>query len=354
MRQEQRDPTFRGMKAASFAAYGGPENIVYGDLPDPTPSEGEVLLEVRAAALNHLDLFVLGGIPGIDNEMPHVGGADMAGVVAGLGPGVTDVDVGRRVAVNPGVSCGQCEACDAGQHPVCRSYQLLGEHRPGGFAELAVVPARNLYPIPNDMPFEIAAAAPLVFQTAWRGLMTRGALQKGEAVLVTGASGGVSTAAIQIAKYADATVFAVTSGAENVERVRELGADVVIDRLEEDFGKRIWEETGKRGVDLVLDSVGSATWDACLRCLAPLGRMVVYGGTTGSKGSISIPHLFWKQLQVVGSTMGSNSEFERVMDLVVAGVLTPAVHDVWPLERAREAYELLAAGGVFGKLVLTP
>jgi NADPH:quinone reductase-like Zn-dependent oxidoreductase len=342
------------MKAASFKAHGGPDNIVYGDVADPTPGEGEVLLEIRAAALNHLDIWVLGGLPGLDLEMPHIGGSDMAGVVSALGPGVTGVEVGQRVAVNPGLSCGVCEVCAAGEHPVCRRYRILGEHTRGGFAELAVVPAANLYRIPNHLSFETAAAAPLVYQTAWRALMTRAALRAGETVLVTGASGGVSTAGIQIAKHAGATVFAVTSGPENVERVRALGADLVIDRLEEEFAKRVWQETGKRGVDVVLDSVGSATWENCIRCLASLGRLVVYGGTTGPTGTINIPHMFWKQYGVMGSTMGTNADFEHVMDLVAEGALRPVVHDVWPLERAREAYELLAAGGVFGKLVLKP
>ena len=342
------------MNAAYFEAHGGPENIVVGDLPDPVPGEGEVLLEVRAAALNHLDIWVLGGLPGLEHRMPHVGGSDMAGVVSAVGPGVDAWKPGARVAVNPGLACDACEACAAGEHPICRQFRIIGEHTPGGFAELAVVPARNLITIPDDLAFEVAAAAPLVYQTAWRALMTRARLLPGESVLVTGASGGVSTAGIQIAKHGRATVYAVTSGPDNVERVRALGADVVIDRLAEDFAKRVRRETGKRGVDVILDSVGSATWDDCIRCLAPLGRMVVYGGTTGSKGTINIPSMFWKQYGVMGSTMGGKADFEHVMNLVASGVLEPVVHDVWPLGRAREAYELLAGGGVFGKLVLTP
>lgn len=347
-------PTFRRMKAAMFEAHGGLEEIEIGDVPAPVAGEGEVLVEVRAAALNHLDLWVLGGIPGIELEMPHIGGSDIAGVVSDLGPGVEGWAPGARVVVNPGVSCMDCEFCRAGEHPVCRSFGIIGEHMRGGFAELVAVPARNLFAIPDELPWATAAAAPLVYQTAWRALMTRARLRAGETVLVTGASGGVSTAGIQIAKRAGASVYAVTSGPENVARVRGLGADVVIDRLEEDFSKRVWAETGKRGVDVILDSVGEAMWDGCLRSLAPLGRMVVYGRTTGSKGSISIPHLFWKQYAVMGSTMAGVADFEKVMGLVAAGELDPVVHDVLPLERARDAYRLLAEGGVFGKLVLTP
>jgi len=342
------------MNAAYFEAHGGIENITVGDLPAPEPGPNEVLLEVRAAALNHLDLWVLGGLPGLELEMPHVGGSDMAGVVRAVGAGVGDELIGRRVAVNPGVSCNECEACAADEQPVCRHFGILGEHGRGGFAEVAAVPARNLYPIPDELPFEVAAAAPLVYQTAWRALMTRAGLKSGETVLITGASGGVSTAGIQIAKHAGATVFAVTSGPENVRRVEDLGADLVIDRLQEDFSLRIRQETTKRGVDVILDSVGEAMWDGCLKSLAPLGRMVVYGRTTGGKGTISIAHMFWKQYAVMGSTMAGHGDFERVMSLVASGDLKPVVHDVWPLERARDAYRLLADGGVFGKLVLTP
>jgi len=342
------------MRGAYFAAHGGPENIVVGEVPEPEPGRGEVLVEVRAAALNHLDLWTLAGLPGLDLAMPHVGGSDMAGVVARVGPGVAEWAPGERVVVNPGVWCDQCDQCRAGEHPLCRRYGILGEHFPGGFARFAVVPARNLFALPDDVAFETAAAAALVYQTAWRALMTRAGLLAGETVLVTGASGGVSTVGIQIAKHAGATVFAVTSGAENVERVRSLGADMVIDRLEEDFSKRVWNETGKRGVDVVLDSVGEATWEPCFRSLAPLGRMVVYGATTGPHGAIDIRRMFWRQSAILGSTMGTDAEFRTVMRLVVSGELTPVIHDAWPLSRAREAYELLAGGGVFGKLVLIP
>lgn len=342
------------MNGAYFEAHGGPENIIVGELPEPEPGDGEVLLDVRAAALNHLDLWTLGGLPGLELRMPHVGGSDMAGVVARVGPGVTEWEPGRRVAVNPGVWCDECEVCAAGEHPLCRRYGILGEHRPGGFAEFAVVPARSLFALPDDFSFETAAAAPLVFQTAWRALVTRAGLREGETVLITGASGGVSTAGIQIAKRAGATVFAVTSGPENVERVRALGVDLVIDRLEEDVSKRVWIESGKRGVDVILDSVGEATFESSLRSLAPMGRMVVYGATTGWEGSIDLRRLFWRQSAIMGTTMATDAEFRTVMDLVVGGELAPVVHDVWPLERAREAYELLRGGGVFGKLVLTP
>lgn len=344
------------MKAACFERHGGPEVLEVRDLPDPAPGPDEVLIRVRAAGLNHLDLWVRRGLPGLRLQMPHIGGSDMAGEIAALGGDVTGWAAGDRVTVNPGVSCDadDCEWCSGGEHALCQRYHVLGEHGPGGFAEYVAVPARNLLRLPEGFPFEAAAVAPLVYQTAWRGLMSRGALAPGETVLITGASGGVSTAAIQIAKHRGASVFAVTSGPANVRRVRALGADLVIDRLAEDFSRRVWQETGKRGVDLVLDSVGEATWEACLRALAPGGRMVVYGGTTGPAGMVNIPRLFWKQISISGSTMANRAEFEAVMALVLDGTLQPVVDDAWPLERAREAHERLEAGGVFGKLVLAP
>ena len=344
------------MKAAFFERHGAPEVVEVGHLPDPAPGPGQVLIRVRAAGLNHLDLWVRRGLPGLRLDMPHVGGSDLAGEIAALGDGVIGWAAGDRVTVNPGVWCARddCEWCAGGEQALCQSYHVVGEHVPGGFAEYVAVTARNLVRLPDGFPFEAAAVAPLVYQTAWRGLISRGALQPGETVLVTGASGGVSTAAIQIAKHHGARVFAVTSGAANMRRVAALGADLALDRLEEDFSRRVWQETGKRGVDLVLDSVGEATWDSCVRTLAPGGRMVIYGGTTGPTGTLNIPRLFWKQNSIVGTTMANQAEFEAVIELVLDGTLAPVIDDVWPLDRAREAHERLEAGGVFGKLVLTP
>ena len=327
-----------------------------GDIPDPVPGPGDVLIRVRAAGLNHLDLWTRRGLPGLRLRMPHVGGSDMAGEIAAVGDGVAEWSVGDRVTANPGIWCAraECEWCASGEHPLCPRYRVLGEHLPGGFAELAVAPARNLVRLPDGFPFEAAAVAPLVYQTAWRGLVSRGGLEPGDSVLVTGASGGVSTAAIQIAAHIGARVFAVTSGPRNVRRVEALGADVVIDRLSGDFSGRVWRETAKRGVDIVLDSVGEAMWEGCLRALAPKGRMVVYGSTTGPRGVVNIPRLFWKQGAVLGTTMATKAEFEAVMALVLDGTLEPVIDDVWPLDRAREAQERLEAGDVFGKLALAP
>lgn len=341
------------MKAAIFRKHGGPEVLEIADLPRPAPGPGQVLIRVRAAALNHLDLWVRRGLPGLEVELPHIGGADMAGEVAELGDGVENgLEPGARVLVNPSLWCGQCEWCREGEESLCSSYRILGEHVGGGFADYAVVPAANLLPIPDDLEFTRAAAVPLVYQTAWRGLIGRGGLGPGETALILGGSGGVATAAIQIARLAGARVFAVTSGPENVQRVEELGADLAIDRLETDFSREVWEATGKRGVDLVFDSVGGKVWPSALRSLARDGRLVTYGATTGAEGTVNIRLVFWKQLRIIGTTMASRSEFERVMSLVFQGRLAPVIDVVWPLDRAREAHERLEAGQQFGKIVL--
>lgn len=340
------------MKAALFHDHGGPEVVRLEQVERPAPAFDEVLVRVGASALNHLDLWLRRGLP-VETTMPHIGGSDVAGTVEEVGSGVEGVEPGARVVVNPSLACGRCEWCRAGEEPLCVEYRILGEHTQGGLAEYVVAPARNLHPIPEGYPMERAAAAPLVFATAWRALMGRGGLRAGESVLITGGSGGVSTAAIQIAKLAGARVFAVTSSA-HVEQVRRLGADVVLDRTEQDYAREVWQATGRRGVDLVLDSVGAETWEANVRCLARTGRIVVYGATTGPKGSLDLRQVFWKQLQVIGTTMSNAAEFDRVMSLVFSGRLEPVVDVVWPLERVVEAHERLEAGDAFGKIVLTP
>jgi NADPH:quinone reductase-like Zn-dependent oxidoreductase len=342
------------MLAAFFRRHGGPEVMETGEAPEPVAAAGTVVVSVRAAALNHLDLWVRRGLPGLTLDLPHIGGSDVAGVIDGIGPGVEGWEVGDRVAVNPSLWCGNCEWCSRGEHPLCVDFKILGEHVAGGTAEFVRVPERNLYRIPADLEFRLAASAPLAYQTAWRALKTRGGLKEGESTLITGASGGVSTAAIQIARLLGARVLAVTSGPENAQRVRELGADVVFDRLDGDFAEGVREHTGGNGVDLVLDSVGEATWVQCLRSLNRLGRLVTYGATTGPRGAIEIRHMFWKQITVSGSTMASQAEFETVMEHVADGRLVPVIGAVMPLEAIRESHEMLEEGRVFGKLVMEP
>lgn len=340
------------MKAAVFSEFGGTDVLRVVDVPVPEPAQGEVLVRVRAASLNHLDLWVRRGLP-IETTMPHIGGSDVAGVVDRIGSGVTGVRPGARVVVNPSLSCGTCEWCRTGEEPLCAHYRILGEHTQGGFAEYVTVPAANLFPLPEEFSFEHAAAAPLVFLTAWRGLVSRGRLKNGESVLITGASGGVASAAVQIARHIGARVYAVTT-TENVEAVRALGADVVYDRNQGDFAKQLYGDTKKRGVDVVIDSVGEALWKQNIRSLATAGRLVVYGATTGPKVDIDLRALFWKQVEIIGTTMSNKSEFEEVMRLIFAGVLKPVVDKVFPLDRIREAHERLEQGEQFGKIVIVP
>ncbi|MGD2154581.1 MAG: zinc-binding dehydrogenase [Gemmatimonadales bacterium] len=340
------------MKAAVFWQHGDPGVVEIADLPRPEPAPGQALIAVRAAALNHLDLWARRGLPGLKLEFPHIGGSDIAGIVEQVGEAVEGLTPGTRVLVNPSLWCGRCDWCQQGEESLCTSYRIIGEHVRGGFAEFVAVPAANVLAIPDHLPFQEAAAVPLVFQTAWRGLVGRGKLDAGETVLVTGASGGTSTAAIQIAKHIGATVFAVTAGPEKVRRARELGADHVIDRLASDYSKEIWMLTDKRGVDLAFDSVGAAVWPDLLRTLARGGRLVTYGATTGPAGQVDIRLTFWKQLQIIGTTMSNVAEFNTVMSLVFEKKLKPVIDVVWPLDRAREAHQRLEAGEGFGKIVL--
>ncbi|HEV2735539.1 MAG TPA: zinc-binding dehydrogenase, partial [Longimicrobiaceae bacterium] len=300
-----------------------------------------------------LDLWVRRGIP-IETTMPHVGGSDVAGTVEELGEGVGRVAVGERVVVNPSLSCGHCEWCAAGEVPLCPEYRILGEHTDGGFTEFVAVPAASVCPIPDGLSFEAAAALPISYMTAWRAVVGRGRVRPGEDVLVLGASGGTASAAVQIAKLAGARVFAVTSGAENVARVRALGADVVYDRDRVDFSRQVFQDTGKRGVDVVVENVGEATWKGSVRALARGGRLVCYGATTGPRGDIDLRVLFWKQVEIIGTTMASRPEFEAMLRAVFRGDLVPVIDSVMPLDRAREAHERLEAGGQFGKIILVP
>ncbi|MBT8395366.1 MAG: zinc-binding dehydrogenase [Gemmatimonadetes bacterium] len=341
------------MKAAIFAEHGGPQVVHLDDVPVPDPGPGEVRVAVRAAAMNHLDLWVRRGLP-FEIIMPHIGGSDIAGVVDAAGPGVSGVEPGTRVVVDPSLDYGWYDDVPSGPTLPAKEMRLIGEHTQGGFAEYCVVPAENLVEVPDSVSFQDAAAASLVGVTAWRALMVRGGLRTGERVLITGASGGVSTVAIQMARLAGAEVFAVTSGRENVTKARELGAQTVYDRNEVEWGREVFRDTGKRGVDLVLDSVGEAIWPACLKALAVGGRLVTFGATTGAAGATEIRLVFWKQLSVLGSTMGSPADYRNAMNLVFQGKVEPVIHSILPLEETRTAHELLEAGQVFGKIVLTP
>jgi NADPH:quinone reductase-like Zn-dependent oxidoreductase len=336
------------VRAAVFYECGGPEKIQIVDLPKPTINFNQVLIEIKAAALNHHDLWMLRGPIDPSYPLPYCGGSDIAGVIVEIGAAVDHVAVGSRVVLNPNISCGHCEHCLAGQESFCFDYDILA----GGFAEYIAVPATKVMPIPDDITDIQVAAAPLVFQTAWHALITQAQVRAGEDVLVLGASGGVSSAAIQIAKLAGARVIATTNGADKVEQARQLGADVVFDRAEGDYWNKISTFTNQRGVDVVVEGVGAATWAQSLKSLVKGGRLVNYGRTTGKIGETNISLLFWNQLRIIGSTMSSNREFLDVMKLVFQHKLHPVIDSVYPLSEARTAFAHLDAGGQFGKVVI--
>jgi len=340
-----------GIKAIRFHEHGGPEVLRYEEAPTPAPGPGEVLVALRAAALNHLDLFVRSGMPGV--PLPHIGGADGAGVVAASGPGATRYPAGTRVFFDPGISDGTCDYCVRGENSLCDHWQILGEDRDGTFAQAVVVPEINLRPIPEHLDFEEAAAFPLVFQTAWRMLVTKARLQPGETVLILGIGGGVAIAALQIARLLKARVF-VTSGSEaKLARARDLGAEILINHRETDFSREVWSITKKRGVEVVVDDVGAATWDRSIRSLARGGRLVTCGATSGPKPDEDLRRIFAKQITIYGSTMGTRQDWDALNQHLANGDLRPVVDRTYPLEQAAAAQEVMARGEQFGKLVLT-
>ena len=323
--------------------------------PSPPPGPDDVRVAVRAAALNHLDLFVIRGLPGIAYELPHILGADGAGVIDAVGSGVTAVRPGDRVLINPGVSDYTCEFCRAGEHSLCVSYGILGEHRPGTMAELVTIPAHNVLPIPDlDPPltWPEAAAFSLVTLTAWRMVVTRAKLVAGEWALVWGIGGGVSLTALRIAKQLGAKVIATSSSDAKLERARELGADFTLNHQTQKIAREVRALTNKRGVDVVVENVGEATWGESLRCLAKGGRVVTCGGTSGPQLVTDVRPLFWHQYTILGSTMGNAAEYHEVVRQLGLGRLRPIVDAVYPLARVREAYEWLERGGQIGKVTV--
>jgi NADPH:quinone reductase-like Zn-dependent oxidoreductase len=324
------------------------------DAPDPGP--GEVRLAVQAAALNHLDLFVVEGVPGIGYRFPHILGADGAGVVTDVGSDVSSVRPGDRVVVNPGISDYTCEFCRAGEHSLCVQYGILGEHHPGTLAERLTVPVHNVLPLPLlDPPLSWgeAAAFSLVTLTAWRMIMTRAQVKAGEWVLAWGIGGGVSLTAMRIAKLVGARVIATSSSDEKLERARALGADVTLNHRTQRVVTEVRALTGKRGVDVVVENVGEVTWGDSLRCLAKGGRIVTCGGTTGPKLVTDVRPLFWHQFSILGSTMGNAAEYREVVRRLGEGQLRPIMDSEFPFERTREAFERMARGEQMGKIAVT-
>jgi len=341
------------MKAVVFNQHGGPEVLQYVDVPNPRPGPGEVLIEVKATSINHIDIFLRRGMPGIRVPLPKIVGSDAAGIIRELGRDVSGLTPGQRVTINPGIACGHCEFCSAGFGSQCVSWAMVGENRDGAYAEFVVVPAHIVLPIPDHISFEEAAAAPLVFLTAWSMMVGKGNIRPGEDVLILGAGAGVGTAAIQIAKLVGCRVFATASNAEKLQRAKELGADFLINYTTEEFDKTIRDLTNKRGVDIVVDYIGADTWVRSLRSARRGGRVLTCGATTGFAPQTDLRHIFFRQVQVLGSTMGSHREFLDVMKCEFRGQLKPVIDRVLPLSEAGKGHELIEQRAVFGKIVLT-
>jgi NADPH:quinone reductase-like Zn-dependent oxidoreductase len=339
------------MKCVRFHEHGGPDVLRYEDARDPDLAPGEVLVRVRACAMNHLDLWARRGLPRVTTPMPHISGSDVAGeVVAAVAP---DVGLGRRVMLQPGVSCGRCAACLSGNDNECARYEVLGYlNHPGGYAEFVKVPVQNLIPIPDEIDFVHAAAFPLTFLTAWHMLMTRAQLKRGEDVLILAAGSGVGQAAIQIAFLHGARVFATAGTDDKLERARALGACEVIHHHRQDIAEEIRRLTNRRGVDVVIEHVGEATWAKSVRSLARGGRLVTCGATTGANGALDLQALFGKQLTIHGSYMGTKGELMRAARFFFAGQLKPVIDRTFPLADAAAAHAHMDASGQFGKIVL--
>lgn len=342
------------MKAVIFEEHGGPEVLRIADIPEPTIKANEVLIEVRACALNHLDVWARGGLPGIQIPLPHILGNDIAGVVRDVGELVHWVSPGEEVILHPGVSCGHCFECLSGRDNLCPDYDIIGYRRDGGYAEFITVPGVNVIPKPKNLSFEEAAAVPLVTLTAWHMLVTKAQIQPGEDVLVHAAGSGVGSIGIQIAKLFGARVIATASSDEKRERAKELGSDDVVDYTREDWPKEVRRLTDRRGVDIVFEHTGSATWAGSIAALKNSGRLVTCGATSGFDARTDLRQVFYRQLNILGSFMGSKAELLAALKFVERGEILPIVDRVLPLAEARRAHELMEDRAQFGKLVLVP
>jgi NADPH:quinone reductase-like Zn-dependent oxidoreductase len=342
------------MKALYFKEHGDLDVIQYDDVADPKPGVGEVLVRVRACAINHLDIWVRRGWPGLKLEMPHWCGADVAGEIIELGEEVSGWEIGQRVVVDPGINILEDEFTRRGEFTLSPGYLVLGEQMRGGAAEYLAIPTRNLAIMPEDLDYPEAAAPLLVSLAAWRMLIHQGKLRAGESVLVVGAGGGVNSMAIQIAKLAGARVFVVAGNKEKAARALELGADTILDRSKVDWVREIYRLTHKRGVDVVVDNVGMATISNSMKAVVHGGRIVIIGNTSGPHAEIDMRFIFGKQISLIGSTMGSHQDFRDVTTLLWSGKLRPVIDRVMPLSRGKEAYAILERGEQFGKIVLTP
>lgn len=343
------------MRAIVFHAHGGPEVLGLAELPDPVAGPGQALVGVRACALNRLDLWVRGGLPGLRLALPHVLGSDIAGLVEAVGPGVDPAWLGREVVVAPGLSCGTCESCLSGWDNLCPRYRILGETAPGGYCERIAVPAANLLAMPAGMDPILAAAVPLTFLTAWQMLTTRARVAPGQVVLIHAVGSGVGVAGLQIARLHGARVVALASSDAKLAAARALGAEATVRSDAPDWEQQVraLPLVGKRGVDLVFEHTGAATWEASLRLCKRGGTLVTCGASSGFAASTDLRQVFFRQLQVLGSTMGSKAHLHGILELVGRGALRPVVDRSFPLAQAAEAHRYLDRREQFGKVVLT-
>ena len=340
------------MKAVLFKEHGGPEKLVYGDFPKPTAGAGEVVVRVKACALNHLDIWIRQGNPAYPMPLPHISGSDMAGTVEDIGSGVDGGKAGQRVFISPGVSCWACEQCQAGRGNMCRAYGLVGAMMHGGYAEYVKVPARNVLPIPGNLSFEQAAAFPLVSVTSWHMLYSLADLKKGETVLIMGAGSGVGHMAVQMAKWTGARVITSVGSDDKIDKARAIGADEVINHAKEKVAARVRELTHGHGADVVIEHIGPDVWDVCMESLAKGGRLVTCGATTGAEVKLNLRYVFSRQLTIKGSYMGTRAELVKAAELVGQGKFKPVIDRTYPLQEARDAQEHLLSRKFFGKIVL--
>ncbi len=342
------------MKATIFRRHGGPDVLEYTDVPEPPLTAGHILVRVKACSVNHLDCWIRQGIPAYRIALPHISGCDVAGVVERVGEGVASLKPGDRIVLTPGLRCGECAWCRKGEETLCVSYGIRGAATDGGYAELTAARATDALPLPADVPFETAAAFPLVFLTAWHMLITRAKLVAGETVLVHAAGSGVGHAAVQIAKLMHATVYATVGSDQKVDNAQALGADAVINYQRESVEERMKALTAGRGVDVVFEHVGPQTWDGSIRSLAKGGRLVTCGATSGPSVALDLRYVFSRQLSILGSMMGTHAELEAVARLVAERKLRPVVDAALPLREARAAQERMERRELFGKLILVP
>lgn len=343
------------MKAIQYSQLGGPEVLQYIDVKNPVPKNGEILMRVKAAALNHVDIHYRKGMPGKKTNLPHIPGSDGAGVVEKISAGVMQLKIGQRILMNPGISCGKCEQCQQGEKSLCYKYEIMGHENQGTYAELISIPAENAIPLPDHIDFETAAASPLAYLTAWSMVVTKAQVKKNDMVLVMGAGSGVSMAAIQVCKMLGATVFTTASTQEKMNLAKEkLGVDEVLNYTKTPIDQEIRKLTNKKGCDVVIDHVGGEQWVPILRATRNGGTIVTCGATAGHDPQEDLRHIFFRQLRIFGSTMGNDEELKKVMNYIFEGKLKPIIDKVYPLKDASEAHHRMENRKSFGKIILKP